>query len=124
MFLVDRKQCFFLLPRQQSVSYVQETVFLSFDKTAKCFLCTENSVSFFCLDNKVFLVHRKVFLSFAKTTKCFLRIGNSVSFAKTTKCFLCIGNSFSFLCQDNKVFLVQRKQHFFLLFRQQSVSCV
>ena len=90
-----------LLLRQQSVSYAQKTVFLSFlsfAKTTKCFLYIENSVSFFCQDNKLFLLHRGqhfflmprnqsvfcaqkiVFLSFAKTTKCFLYIGNSVSF--------------------------------------------
>ena len=97
-------------------------MFLSSAKTTKCFLCIENSVSFFCQDNKAFLAHREqcffllprqqsvscaqgtvflllrqqsvscaqgtVFLSPAKTTKCFLCTGNSVSFAKTTKCFL------------------------------------
>ena len=45
--LVHRKQCFFLFLRQQSVSCVKKTVFLSFSETTKCFFCTENSISFF-----------------------------------------------------------------------------
>ena len=51
-----------LLLRQQSVSYAQKTVFLSFlsfAKTTKCFFCTEDSISFLCQAIKVFLVHRK-----------------------------------------------------------------
>ena len=126
-----KKETLFSMHKQR-----KETLFsLSLAETTKCFLCTENSISFisfFCQDNKVFLVHRKqyffllprqqsisyvqetVFLSFAKTTKCFLCIDNKVflSFAETIKCFLCIENSVSFFCQDNKVFLVHRKQVF------------
>ena len=98
----------------------------------RCFLCTENSVSFFCIVKKVFLVYREhclfhlprqqsiysaqktVFLSFALTTKCFLCIENSVSFS-------CIDNSVSFFCTDNKVFLVHREHYFFPLHWQQNV---
>ena len=110
MFLLHREQCFFLLPRKQSVSFIQGTVFLSLAKTAKCFFCIG-----------------KVFLSFAVTTKCFFYTGNSVSFfcqdnkerntvpcAQETQCF--------FLLPRQQVFLVYRKQCFFLQPRQQSVS--
>ena len=54
MFLLHREQCFFLWPRQQSVSYAQETVFV---------LLRQKSVS---------SAQGIVFLSLAKTTKCFL----------------------------------------------------
>ena len=107
VFLVHREQCFFLLPRKQSVSFIQETVFLSLAKTTKCFFCIG-----------------KVFLSFAKTTKRFLHTGNNVSFScQDNKVFL-VHREQCFFCQDNKVFLVHREQCFFLWPRQQSVSCL
>ena len=123
-------------------------MFLSFALTTKFFLCTENSVSYICIDKKVFPVYREqclfrlprqrsvysaqktVFLSFALTTKHFLCIENSVSFAQTTvflsfaqttKCFLYIENIISFLCTDNKMPALHRKQCFFHLHRQESV---
>ena len=88
MSTLHRKQCFFHLHRQESVSCTQNCVsFFSLEN--KVFMCIENIVSFFCTDNKV---------------------------------FLCIENIVSFFCTDNKVFLVHRKQCFFLFLRQQSVS--
>ena len=110
-------------------------MFLSFALTTKFFLCTENSVSYICIDKKVFPAYREhclfrlprqqsvysaqktVFLSFALTTKHFLCIENSVS-------FFCKENSVSFFCIDNKVFLVHREYYFFPLHRQQNVSKV
>ena len=97
----------------------------------KFFLCTENCVSYICIDKKVFPVYREqclfhlprqegvnstqktVFLSFALTTKHFLCIENSVS-------FFCTDSSISFFCTDNTVFLVHREHYFFPLHRQQN----
>ena len=117
-------------------------MFLSFALTTKFSLCTENSVSYIYIDKKVFPMYREqclfrlprqqsvysaqktVFLSFAQTTK-FLQCTEFVltvflSFAQTTKCFLSIENIISFLCTDNKMSTLQC---FFLLHRQESVSC-
>ena len=122
----ERNTVLYLLLRQQSVSYAQKTVFLSFlsfAETTKCFLYIENSVSFFYQDNKVFLVHRKqcFFLLPSQQSVSSAQETVFLSFALTTKCFLCIENSVSFFCQDNKVFLVYREHYFFPLHRQQNV---
>ena len=93
----------------------QETLCCLGKRKKHCFPCTSKgkkhcSLSLLLRQQSVSYAQKTVFLSF-------------LSFAKTTKCFLYIENSVSFFCQDNKVFLMYRKQFFFLLPRQQSVSC-
>ena len=62
MLSLKKKETLFSMYKKHfilaTVSCAQKTVFLSSAETTKCFLCTENGVSFFCQYNKMFHVHR------------------------------------------------------------------
>ena len=106
----------FLLHRKHNVSCAQKTVFLSFAYTRKCFLFTENSVSFICLDNQVFLVHRKHSVaSEKKESLFFVHRNNFVVSAKERNTVL--------YAQETLYCLSKRKKHF-VVYAQETLYCL
>ena len=79
-------------------------------------MCIENSVSFFCTDNKVISVDKKTVI---------------LSFAPATECFLCTGN-IMFSMQKKKTLFSMYKKHFFVcekernnvLYAQETLYCL
>ena len=113
MFLVHRKQCFFLLHRQESVSSPQRTVFLSFTKTIKCSLCTVNTVLPVQKKESLFFVHRNHSVVSAKERNTVLYAHGTPPYLHKRKkhCFLCTRNTL-FSVQMNEILFSIHKKHF------------
>ena len=115
LFSVHKKHFLVLAKERNTVFYVQETLCCLGKRKKHCFLCTRNTLLSRKKKETLFSMHKKHFVVLAKERN----ERNTVFCAQETLC--CLSKRDREQCFFP--LLVHRKQCFFLLPRQQSVSC-